>query len=129
MIFNFFSFYLSITERIQLIYAGNIFVMQYLSNGRFKNADHQAVVNSSCSRVSIATFQNPAQEAIVYPLKVEEGGKPVLEEPISFAGMYRRKMNKDLEIARLKKLAREKKQLQDLDKVKLESKPLDEILA
>ncbi|KAG5060979.1 hypothetical protein GLYMA_01G166200v4 [Glycine max] len=101
----------------------------YLSNGRFKNADHQAVVNSSCSRVSIATFQNPAQEAIVYPLKVEEGGKPVLEEPISFAEMYRRKMNKDLEIARLKKLAREKKQLQDLDKVKLESKPLDEILA
>ncbi|RDX70207.1 Naringenin,2-oxoglutarate 3-dioxygenase, partial [Mucuna pruriens] len=75
----------------------------YLSNGRFKNADHRAVVNSSCSRVSIATFQNPAQEATVYPLKVEEGDKPVLHEPISFAEMYRRKMTNDLEIARLKK--------------------------
>ncbi|TKY70346.1 Naringenin,2-oxoglutarate 3-dioxygenase [Spatholobus suberectus] len=100
----------------------------YLSNGRFKNADHQAVVNSTCSRLSIATFQNPAQEATVYPLKVEEGEKSVLEEPITFAEMYRRKMSKDLEIARLKKLSKEK-QLQDLDKVKLESKPLDEILA
>ncbi|MBO8907890.1 isopenicillin N synthase family oxygenase, partial [Staphylococcus aureus] len=32
----------------------------FLSNGRFKNADHQAVVNSNFSRMSIATFQNPA---------------------------------------------------------------------
>lgn len=100
----------------------------YLSNGRFKNADHQAVVNSNCSRMSIATFQNPAPEATVYPLKIEEGEKPVLEEPITFAEMYRRKMSKDLELARLKKLAKEQ-QLKDLEKTQLESKPIDEILA
>ncbi|KAJ4714225.1 flavanone 3-hydroxylase [Melia azedarach] len=102
----------------------------YLSNGRFKNADHQAVVNSNCSRLSIATFQNPAPEATVYPLKIREGEKPVLEEPITFAEMYRRKMSKDLELARLKKQAKEQ-QLQDLEKAKLEAeaKPIEEILA
>lgn len=82
--------------------------MQYLSNGRFKNADHQVVVNSKYSRLSIATFQNPPLEAIVYPLKVRVGEKPVLDEPITFSEMYKRKMSKDLELARLKKLAKEK---------------------
>nr|ADO95201.1 flavanone 3-hydroxylase [Litchi chinensis] len=100
----------------------------YLSNGRFKNADHQAVVNSNCSRLSIATFQNPAPEATVYPLKIREGEKPILEQPITFAEMYRRKMSKDLELARLKKLAKEQQQ-QDTEKSKLEAKPIEEILA
>ncbi|KAK7376087.1 hypothetical protein VNO78_34939 [Psophocarpus tetragonolobus] len=86
----------------------------YLSNGRFRNADHQAVVNSDYSRLSIATFQNPSQDAIVYPLKIREGEKSVLEEPITFAEMYRRKMSKDLEMSRMKKLAKEK-ELEDLE--------------
>nr|AHZ31752.1 flavanone 3-hydroxylase [Viola x wittrockiana] len=103
----------------------------YLSNGRFKNADHQAVVNSNSSRLSIATFQNPAPEATVYPLKVREGEKPILEEPITFAEMYRRKMSKDIELAKLKKLAKEEKQMQEEEwqKPKLEAKPLEDILA
>ncbi|EXC35356.1 Naringenin,2-oxoglutarate 3-dioxygenase [Morus notabilis] len=102
----------------------------YLSNGRFRNADHQAVVNSNYSRLSIATFQNPAPEATVYPLKIREGEKSILEEPITFAEMYRRKMSKDIELARLKKLAKEK-QLQDLENAKRhdESKPIERILA
>ncbi|TXG59787.1 hypothetical protein EZV62_014360 [Acer yangbiense] len=100
----------------------------YLSNGRFKNADHQAVVNSNYSRLSIATFQNPAPEATVYPLKIREGEKSVLEEPITFAEMYRRKMSKDLELARLKKLAKEQ-QLQDLENPKLDAKPIEQIFA
>ncbi|KAK2408892.1 naringenin,2-oxoglutarate 3-dioxygenase [Trifolium repens] len=101
----------------------------YLSNGRFKNADHQAVVNSNYSRLSIATFQNPAPDATVYPLKIRDGEKSVLEEPITFAEMYRRKMTKDLEIARMKKLAKEQ-QLRDLEnKTKYEAKPLNEIFA
>ncbi|KAG9443038.1 hypothetical protein H6P81_018892 [Aristolochia fimbriata] len=79
----------------------------FLSNGRFKNADHQAVVNSNHSRLSIATFQNPAPEATVYPLKVAEGEKPIMDEPITFAEMYRRKMSRDLELARMKKMAKE----------------------
>ncbi|GFP95266.1 naringenin 2-oxoglutarate 3-dioxygenase [Phtheirospermum japonicum] len=103
----------------------------YLSNGRFKNADHQAVVNSNCSRLSVATFQNPAPDATVYPLKIREGEKAVLDEPITFAEMYKRKMNKDLEIARLKKMAKEKLLL---EKAKVENKvksckDLEEILA
>ncbi|KAB1219056.1 Naringenin,2-oxoglutarate 3-dioxygenase [Morella rubra] len=100
----------------------------YLSNGRFKNADHQAVVNSNFSRLSIATFQNPAPEATVYPLKIREGEKPVLEAPMTFAEMYRKKMSKDLELARLKKLAKEQQE-QDLEKSKLEAKPIEQILA
>ncbi|KAL8466786.1 hypothetical protein ACS0TY_035731 [Phlomoides rotata] len=80
----------------------------YLSNGRFKNADHQAVVNSECSRLSIATFQNPAPEAVVYPIKMREGEESIMEEAITFLEMYKRKMNKDIEVARLKKLAKDK---------------------
>lgn len=101
---------------------------QYLSNGRFKNADHQAVVNSNQSRLSIATFQNPAQEAIVYPLKVREGEKPILEKPITYTEMYKKKMSKDLELARQKKLAKEQ-QLGDSETAKLEVKPVDDIFA
>lgn len=86
------------------------------------------MVNSEQSRLSIATFQNPAPEATVYPLKIREGEKSVMEEPITFAEMYRRKMGKDLEMARLKKLAKEK-QLQDLEKANMEAKPIDQILA
>ncbi|XP_027179439.1 naringenin,2-oxoglutarate 3-dioxygenase [Coffea eugenioides] len=100
----------------------------YLSNGRFKNADHQAVVNSNCSRLSIATFQNPAPEATVYPLKIREGEKAVLDAPMTFSEMYRKKMSKDLELARLKKLAKEQ-ELQAVEKAKLEAKPIDEIFA
>ena len=86
--------------------------MQLLSNGRFKNADHQAVVNTECSRLSIATFQNPAPDATVYPLAVRDGEAPILEEPITFAEMYRRKMARDIELAKLKKQAKAEKQLQ-----------------
>ncbi|XP_011043194.1 PREDICTED: naringenin,2-oxoglutarate 3-dioxygenase isoform X1 [Populus euphratica] len=100
----------------------------YLSNGRFRNADHQAVVNSNSSRLSIATFQNPAPDATVYPLKIREGEKSVLDEPITFAEMYRRKMSKDIEIAKKKKLAKEQ-QVKELETVKLETKPIEEILA
>ncbi|KAL8152013.1 hypothetical protein V2J09_021821 [Rumex salicifolius] len=96
----------------------------FLSNGRFRNADHQAVVNSNSSRLSIATFQNPAPEATVYPLAVREGETPILEAPITFAEMYRRKMSNDIELARLKKLAK-----LDGEKAKLDSKPIEEILA
>ncbi|RRT79867.1 hypothetical protein BHE74_00017233 [Ensete ventricosum] len=111
-----------------------LFLRQFLSNGRFKNADHQAVVNSNYSRLSIATFQNPAPEAIVYPLAVREGEKPILEEPMTFAEMYRRKMSRDLELAKLKKLAKtEQQQPEPLEKTKdinlAKAKGLDEILA
>nr|QQH14903.1 flavanone 3-hydroxylase [Cirsium japonicum] len=95
----------------------------YLSNGRFKNADHQAVVNSNTSRLSIATFQNPAPDAIVYPLKVNEGDKSIMEEAITFMEMYKKKMGQDLELARLKKLAKDKQQ--DLEK----EKPIENIFA
>ncbi|KAL0314581.1 UNVERIFIED_CONTAM: Flavanone 3-dioxygenase [Sesamum angustifolium] len=53
--------------------------------------------------------QNPAPNAIVYPLKLREGEKAVMEEGGSRMEMYKRKMSKDLELARLKKLAKEKR--------------------
>lgn len=86
------------------------------------------MVNSKCSRLSIATFQNPSPEAMVYPLKLQrEEQESVLEEPITFAEMYRRKMAKDLEFARLKKLSKESNlQHETIDFL---SKSLDQILA
>ncbi|KAI4314755.1 hypothetical protein L6164_027632 [Bauhinia variegata] len=99
----------------------------YLSNGRFKSADHQVAVNSNSSRLSIATFQNPAPNAIVYPLKIREGEEAVLPEPITFAEMYRRKMARDLEVAKLKKLAKEQKDEQV--QVNFNNKSIDQILA
>ncbi|CAN6217684.1 unnamed protein product, partial [Urochloa humidicola] len=109
----------------------------FLSNGRFKNADHQAVVNSQQSRLSIATFQNPAPDATVYPLAVREGEAPILDEPITFAEMYRRKMARDIELAKLKKQAKAEKQQQQQQQQSTnrdfvavpEPKSLDEILA
>uniref|UniRef100_A0A1Z4EAZ9 Flavone 3-hydroxylase n=1 Tax=[Saintpaulia] hybrid cultivar TaxID=911500 RepID=A0A1Z4EAZ9_9LAMI len=106
----------------------------YLSNGRFKNADHQAVVNSNSSRLSIATFQNPALDATVYPLKIRDGDKPILDEPITFSEMYKRKMGNDLERARLKKLAKELAEVEVKSNTKLPvnvktSKGIEEILA
>ena len=90
------------------------------------------MVNSNCSRLSIATFQNPAPEAIVYPLAIREGEKPILDEPITFAEMYRRKMSKDIELAKLKKLAKENQQ-EGLEKAKdaaaAQPKALNDILA
>nr|QBI90546.1 flavanone-3-hydroxylase [Picea abies] len=84
--------------------------MHYLSNGKFKSADHQAVVNSNSSRLSIATFHSPAPEGIVYPLdgvvKEAEGEKCFMEEPITYAQMYSRKMSLDIELARQKKMAK-----------------------
>ncbi|KAF8769163.1 hypothetical protein HU200_006663 [Digitaria exilis] len=105
-----------------------------LSNGRFKNADHQAVVNSECSRLSIATFQNPAPNATVYPLAVRDGEAPILDEPITFAEMYRRKMARDIELAKLKKQAKAEKQhlqmqVQQSAPKEFKPKSLDEILA
>ena len=84
------------------------------------------MVNSNSSRLSIATFQNPAPDATVYPLKIREGEKSVLDEPITFAEMYRRKMSKDIEIAMKKKLAKEQL-LKDLEAPKLETKPKEEL--
>ncbi|KAL3840215.1 hypothetical protein ACJIZ3_024806 [Penstemon smallii] len=103
----------------------------YLSNGRFKNADHQAVVNSNYSRLSIATFQNPAPDATVYPLKIKEGEKSIVEEPITFSEMYKRKMSNDLERSRLKKLANDKKlKEEDFNKSKfIPCKSFEEIQA
>lgn len=65
-------------------------------------------MNSNCSCLSIATFQNPAPDATVYPLAIQEGKKSILDEPITFSEMYKRKMAKDLELAKLKKLAKMK---------------------
>lgn len=65
----------------------------------------------------------------MYPLKIREGEESVLEEPMTFAEMYRRKMSKDLENARLKKLAKENQQLQETEKSQEEAKPVEEIFA
>lgn len=78
-----------------------------MSNGRFKSADHRAIVNSEETRMSIAVFMNPAQDAKVYPLNLKDGENSLLEEPITYAEMNNVHKAKYLEIVRLKKLAKE----------------------
>ncbi|KAG6393125.1 hypothetical protein SASPL_147357 [Salvia splendens] len=101
----------------------------YLSNGRFKSADHQVAVNSTSSRLSIAAFLNPAPNAQVYPVKIEEGEKAVMDEPISFTEMYKRKMNNDLHLARLKKISKQEESLLEDDNKDKSCKNLQQILA
>lgn len=107
----------------------------YVSNGKFKNAEHQAVVNCDHNRLSIATFINPDQEAIVYPLKIEEGEKTILEEPVSFVELYKKHFINHLERAKVKQLAKEQKLSKEkLDYEKLQiggknHKSLEELLA
>ena len=71
----------------------------------------------------------PAPDATVYPLAIQEGEKTVLNKPITVPEMYRIKMSKDLEPARFKKLFKEK-QLQEpeLEKAKLEANMFHENL-
>lgn len=85
-------------------------------------------MNSNSSRLSIATFQNPTTDAIVYPLAIQEGETPILDEPITFSEMYRRKMARDLELATLKKLAKMKGQQEKAKEVIHKPKTLGEIL-
>ena len=70
------------------------------------------MVNSECIRLSIATFQNPAPDVTVYPMAVRDGEGPILDQSITFAEMYRRKMARDIELARFKKQPKADKQLQ-----------------
>ncbi|XP_031473362.1 flavanone 3-dioxygenase-like [Nymphaea colorata] len=70
-----------------------------LSNGRFAAVEHQVVVNSNSSRLSIGAFQYPAQDALVYPLKLSEGEKPLIEKPVTFKEMYTKKMQRDVDVA------------------------------
>ncbi|KAF3781215.1 Flavanone 3-dioxygenase [Nymphaea thermarum] len=69
-----------------------------LANGRFAAVEHQVVVNSNSSRLSIG-FQYPAQDALVYPLKLAEGEKPLIEKPVIFKEMYTKKMQHDVDVA------------------------------
>ncbi|KAI5083376.1 hypothetical protein GOP47_0003119 [Adiantum capillus-veneris] len=41
--------------------------VQILSNGRYKSIEHRAVVNRNKSRISIATFYDPAKEVVISP--------------------------------------------------------------
>lgn len=41
--------------------------VEVLSNGRYKSALHRVLADKSGSRLSIATFYNPAGDAIIYP--------------------------------------------------------------
>uniref|UniRef100_M4DEB0 Naringenin,2-oxoglutarate 3-dioxygenase n=1 Tax=Brassica campestris TaxID=3711 RepID=M4DEB0_BRACM len=67
----------------------------YLSNGRFMTTDHQGVVDSNSSKLFINTFLFLAPHDTVYPLKVRDGEKAKIEEPISYEAITMRKL-KDL---------------------------------
>jgi isopenicillin N synthase-like dioxygenase len=78
-----------------------ILIMQALSNGIFKSADHQAVVNSSVRRQSVVTFYNPHPDSIVYPLDALTATKGECHtvrrfEPYVYREFYQRKMTKHL---------------------------------
>ncbi|XP_074321630.1 naringenin,2-oxoglutarate 3-dioxygenase-like [Silene latifolia] len=94
--------------------------LYYMSNGRFKSADHQAVVNKEEDRMTIAVFMNPHQEATVYPLNLKDGEtSQVMEKPMTYAEMNHRHKTKYLESVRLKKLAKDENWSQELLDFKL----------
>ena len=75
-------------------------MMQVLSNGILKIADHQAVVNSNVLRQSIAAFYNPHPKSVVYPLDAltatsnrKSGGGRRFERYV-YSEFYQRKMTK-----------------------------------
>lgn len=43
--------------------------VEVLSNGRYRSALHRVMVDKSGSRLSIATFYNPAGDAVISPLQ------------------------------------------------------------
>ena len=43
-------------------------IVQILSNGRYKSAQHRVVTNPHRMRISSATFYDPAPEAVISPL-------------------------------------------------------------
>uniref|UniRef100_A0A7C8ZHY7 Isopenicillin N synthase-like Fe(2+) 2OG dioxygenase domain-containing protein n=1 Tax=Opuntia streptacantha TaxID=393608 RepID=A0A7C8ZHY7_OPUST len=91
--------------------------MQYMTNGRYQRADHQAIVNGEHDRMSVAMFFHAENEAKIYPLKVKEGEKPLLEEPITYAEMKRRHTNLYIERTRITKLSeKENWSLEELDR-------------
>uniref|UniRef100_A0A0D3DVI2 Fe2OG dioxygenase domain-containing protein n=1 Tax=Brassica oleracea var. oleracea TaxID=109376 RepID=A0A0D3DVI2_BRAOL len=63
---------------------------------RFMTSDHQAVVDSKSSKLFINTFLFPAPHATVYPLKVRDGEKAIIEEPMSFEEIITMRKLKDL---------------------------------
>ncbi|XP_074335403.1 flavone synthase-like [Apium graveolens] len=101
----------------------------YLSNGRFKTADHQVVVNSTSTRVSIATFQYPDPNAIVFPLTIREGEKAILDEAITFGEMFKRILDAHIEGNLQKKLAKEKRLQGEKANLDMQSKTAPKISA
>lgn len=100
-----------------------------MSNGRFKTADHQVVVNSTSTRVSIATFQYPDPNAIVFPLTIREGEKAILDEAITFVEMFKRILDAHIEGNLQKKLAKEKRLQGEKANLDMQSKTAPKISA
>ncbi|KAK9739998.1 hypothetical protein RND81_03G003100 [Saponaria officinalis] len=94
--------------------------LYYTSNGRFKSADHQAIVNKEEARMTIAVFLNPHQDARVYPLNLKEGDAcKVMDRPMTYGEMNHRHKTKYLESVRLKKLAKDQNWAPELLRSKL----------
>lgn len=79
--------------------------LYYMSNGRYKRADHQAIVNGEQNRMSIALFFHGENDAKVYPLNIKDGENPLLEEPITYAEMRKRHNTLYLDRIKIAKLA------------------------
>uniref|UniRef100_A0A0C9RQ33 TSA: Wollemia nobilis Ref_Wollemi_Transcript_26219_1307 transcribed RNA sequence n=1 Tax=Wollemia nobilis TaxID=56998 RepID=A0A0C9RQ33_9CONI len=71
--------------------------MHVLSNGRFKSADHQAVVNTTTTRMSIASFHNPAPDSMVEPLEgLVSDLQPSKFQRYNYKEFYGKKMRQHL---------------------------------
>eukprot|EP01018_Ginkgo_biloba_P027849 Gb_29563 [translate_table: standard] len=72
--------------------------MHVLTNGLLKSADHQAVVNSTTTRMSIAVFHNPSPDSIVCPLEgLLSEHEPTKFERFNYRDFYVQKMRKHIE--------------------------------
>ena len=52
---------------IILNFSSNIFVKQVITNGRYKSVELRVIARTDGTRMSIASFYNPASDAVIYP--------------------------------------------------------------
>jgi isopenicillin N synthase-like dioxygenase len=73
-------------------------LMQIMSNGIYKAADHREVANKSKQRLSIATFCNPNSSVDIGPAeKLIKSGSPPLFRTLKSEEYLQRYFNRKLE--------------------------------
>lgn len=73
------------------------FIMQVLSNGRYKSVLHRAIVNNSTDRISVPTFYCPSADAVIEaPDSLVDREHPAIYRSYTFSEYYEKFWNRGL---------------------------------